>query len=107
MIERLFALVQAWEASGFAGLCVLALLFVVGTLSYMPRFSLYLIGGVVFGLAAIPAAIIGSTIGATRRFPARAHDPARARSSGRIDRRAQAGARRSPRSMPKAGGSSR
>ena len=68
MIERLFALVQDWEASGFAGLCVLALLFVIGTLSYMPRFSLYLIGGVVFGFAAIPAAIIGSTIGATGAF---------------------------------------
>ena len=66
MTERLFALVQEWQ--GFAGLCVLALLFVAGTLSYMPRFSLYLIGGVVFGLAAIPAAIAGSTVGATAAF---------------------------------------
>jgi uncharacterized membrane protein YdjX (TVP38/TMEM64 family) len=64
--ERLFALVQEWQ--GFAGLCVLALLFVAGTLSYMPRFSLYFVGGVVFGLAAIPAAIVGSTIGATAAF---------------------------------------
>lgn len=68
MIERLFTLVQAWEASGFAGLCVLALFFVIGTLSYMPRFSLYLIGGVVFGFAAVPAAVLGSTVGATGAF---------------------------------------
>src|SRR5690242_1463853 len=34
----------------------------------MPRFSLYLIGGIVFGVAAIPAAIIGSTLGATVAF---------------------------------------
>ena len=68
MIERLFALVQAWQAQGLAGLCVLALFFIVGTLSYMPRFSLYLVGGLVFGFAAIPAAIVGSTIGATAAF---------------------------------------
>jgi uncharacterized membrane protein YdjX (TVP38/TMEM64 family) len=66
VIERLFALVQEWQ--GLAGLCVLALVFVAGTLSYMPRFSFYLVGGVVFGFAAIPAAIAGSTIGATAAF---------------------------------------
>jgi uncharacterized membrane protein YdjX (TVP38/TMEM64 family) len=68
VIERLFALVQSWEGSGLVGLCVLAMLFVIGTLSYMPRFSLYLVGGVVFGFAAVPAAIIGSTVGATGAF---------------------------------------
>jgi uncharacterized membrane protein YdjX (TVP38/TMEM64 family) len=68
VIERLFALVQSWEGSGLVGLCVLTLLFVIGTLSYMPRFSLYLVGGIVFGFAAVPAAIIGSTIGATGAF---------------------------------------
>jgi uncharacterized membrane protein YdjX (TVP38/TMEM64 family) len=65
VIERLFAIVLEWQAQGFAGLCVLALFFAAGALSYMPRFSLYLIGGVVFGFAAVPAAIVGSTIGAT------------------------------------------
>jgi uncharacterized membrane protein YdjX (TVP38/TMEM64 family) len=65
VIEGLFALVQGWEALGFAGLCILALAFALGSLSYMPRFSLYAIGGLVFGLAAIPAAIIGSCVGAT------------------------------------------
>ena len=53
---------------GFVGLCVLALLFTLGTLTYMPRFTLYSIGGLVFGLAAIPAAIIGSTVGAIVAF---------------------------------------
>jgi uncharacterized membrane protein YdjX (TVP38/TMEM64 family) len=65
VIERLFALVQDWEALGLAGLCILALTFALGSLSYMPRFSLYTIGGLVFGWAAIPAAIIGSCVGAT------------------------------------------
>ena len=68
MIERLFALAQAWAELGFVGLCVLALLFTLGTLTYMPRFTLYSIGGLVFGLAAIPAAIIGSTVGAVVAF---------------------------------------
>jgi uncharacterized membrane protein YdjX (TVP38/TMEM64 family) len=68
VIEALFAFVRDWQAHGLTGLGVLAVLFVAGTLSYMPRFSLYLIGGIVFGLAAIPAAIIGSTVGATAAF---------------------------------------
>jgi uncharacterized membrane protein YdjX (TVP38/TMEM64 family) len=65
VIDRLFQLVQAGETQGILGIGVLAVIFALGSLTYMPRFSLYAIGGVVFGFAAIPAAVIGSTIGAT------------------------------------------
>src|SRR5688500_16164838 len=40
----------------------------LGTLSYMPRFTFYSIGGAVVGLAAIPAAIVGSVVGAAIAF---------------------------------------
>ncbi len=68
MIERLHELIQACEALGYAGLIGVAAVFAVGSLSYMPRFTLYAIGGLVFGLPAIPAAVVGSTIGATLAF---------------------------------------
>jgi uncharacterized membrane protein YdjX (TVP38/TMEM64 family) len=68
LVDRLFALAQDWQALGFAGLCLLALVFALGSLTFMPRFTFYSIGGLVFGLAAIPAAVIGSTIGATLAF---------------------------------------
>jgi uncharacterized membrane protein YdjX (TVP38/TMEM64 family) len=66
--ERLLSLAQAWAELGVIGLCALALVFALGTLTFMPRFTFYSIGGLVFGLAAIPAAIIGSVIGAAIAF---------------------------------------
>jgi uncharacterized membrane protein YdjX (TVP38/TMEM64 family) len=66
--DRLYAFAQQWEALGFAGLCLLALVFALGSLSFMPRFTFYAISGLVFGLVAIPAAVIGSTVGGTIAF---------------------------------------
>ena len=68
LADRLYAFAQAWEALGFAGLCLLALVFALGSLTFMPRFTFYAISGLVFGLAAIPAAVIGSTIGGAIAF---------------------------------------
>ena len=68
MADRLYAFAQQWEALGLAGLGLLALVFALGSLSFMPRFTFYAISGLVFGLAAIPAAVIGSTIGATLAY---------------------------------------
>jgi uncharacterized membrane protein YdjX (TVP38/TMEM64 family) len=68
LAERLYAFAQGWEAMGLVGLCFLALAFAVGSLTFMPRFTFYSISGLVFGLLAIPAALIGSTIGATLAF---------------------------------------
>lgn len=68
MAEHLLAFAKGWEGLGFAGLCALAFVFALGTLSVMPRFTFYSIGGAVFGLAAVPAAIIGSLVGAALAF---------------------------------------
>jgi uncharacterized membrane protein YdjX (TVP38/TMEM64 family) len=68
LAEQLLALARGWEGLGFLGLCLLALVFLAGTLSFMPRFTFYSISGAVFGLAAIPAAIAGSVIGAGAAF---------------------------------------
>jgi uncharacterized membrane protein YdjX (TVP38/TMEM64 family) len=68
LAEQLLALARGWEALGILGLCALALVFALGTLSLMPRFTFYSIGGAVFGLAAIPAAIAGSLLGAALAF---------------------------------------
>ena len=68
MADRLYAFAQDWQALGLAGLAVLALVFALGSLTFMPRFTFYAISGLVFGLSAIPAAVIGSTVGATLAY---------------------------------------
>ena len=68
MAEQLLAFARGWEGLGVLGLGALALVFLLGTLTFMPRFTFYSIGGAVFGLAAIPAAIAGSLIGAAIAF---------------------------------------
>src|SRR4029453_10457917 len=68
LAERLYAFAQSWEAPGFVGLCFLALVFALGSLSFIPPFTFYSISGLTFGLAAMPAAIIDSTIGAPLAF---------------------------------------
>jgi uncharacterized membrane protein YdjX (TVP38/TMEM64 family) len=68
LAEQLLAFARGWQGLGLPGLCALALVFMLGTLTVMPRFTFYSISGVVFGLAAIPAAIIGSVIGAAIAF---------------------------------------
>ena len=69
MIERLHELIQACEALGYAGLIGVAAVFAVGSLSYMPRFTLYAIGGLVFGLPAIPAVPANSCSTSARETP--------------------------------------
>jgi len=68
LADQLYAFARGWEDLGPLGLLMFGLIFVVGTLTFMPRFTFYAIGGLVFGIAAIPAALIGSTIGATLAF---------------------------------------
>ena len=41
MAEQLLALARSLEALGLAGLCLLALAFALGSLTYMPRFAFY------------------------------------------------------------------
>jgi uncharacterized membrane protein YdjX (TVP38/TMEM64 family) len=68
VIEKLTAAVQSWQEFGVAGLAGLALIFALGALTFLPRFTFYAIGGLVFGFAAIPAAVIGTTAGAAIAF---------------------------------------
>ena len=68
MADRLYAFAQDWQGLGLAGLGLLALVFALGSLTFMPRFTFYAISGLVFGLSAIPAAVIGSTVGATLAY---------------------------------------
>jgi uncharacterized membrane protein YdjX (TVP38/TMEM64 family) len=68
VIDALAATVQAWEGTGANGLAALAFVFAVGALVYVPRFTFYILGGLVFGFAAAPAAIVGTVVGATLAF---------------------------------------
>jgi uncharacterized membrane protein YdjX (TVP38/TMEM64 family) len=49
---------------GDVGLIVLALAFVFGALTFIPRNLMCFIGGIVFGLSAFPVALISATLGA-------------------------------------------
>src|SRR5215211_4445270 len=49
---------------GDVGLIVLALAFVFGALTFIPRNLMCFIGGTVFGLSAFPVALISATLGA-------------------------------------------
>jgi uncharacterized membrane protein YdjX (TVP38/TMEM64 family) len=64
--SSIIAAVQAWQ--GLGGLGALTLLFTLGALLYVPRFALYLVGGAIFGMLAIPAALLGTTVGAVIAF---------------------------------------
>lgn len=66
MRDGLIAIAQAWE--GPSGLCALTSLFIFGAMFYVPRFALYITGGAIFGWAAIPAALVGTTAGAAFAF---------------------------------------
>ena len=68
MIESLIATVEAWHDTGLTGVAALTLVFALGALAYVPRFTLYILGGLVFGLAAAPAAILGTVAGAVVAF---------------------------------------
>src|SRR5262245_60240656 len=68
MFETAFDLIRAWGELGAAGFALLAATFVLGALAFVPRAPLCLIGGLVFGLAAIPIALLASTAGAVTAF---------------------------------------
>ena len=50
------------------GLLSLGVLFFIGALTFIPRTATCIVGGLVFGLAAFPVALIGSTLGAVTGF---------------------------------------
>jgi uncharacterized membrane protein YdjX (TVP38/TMEM64 family) len=68
MFETALHLIWAWGELGAAGLALLAATFMLGALAFVPRAPLCLIGGLVFGLSAIPIALLASTGGAVAAF---------------------------------------
>jgi uncharacterized membrane protein YdjX (TVP38/TMEM64 family) len=66
--EAFTATLHAAQDSTFLGPALLAAALAFGALFYVPRFSLYLLGGLLFGFVAAPAAVIGSTLGAVAAF---------------------------------------
>src|SRR5262249_15642548 len=50
------------------GLFSLGVFFFIGALTFIPRTPICIVGGLIFGLAAFPAALIGSTLGAVTGF---------------------------------------
>jgi uncharacterized membrane protein YdjX (TVP38/TMEM64 family) len=68
MLESAIGLIEAWHESGAAGIALLALLFVIASLTFVPRAPLCVAGGLIFGFSAIPVALLGSTAGAVLAF---------------------------------------
>ena len=68
MTETLLELVHNWEGLGLFGLAGLTVLFVLGGLVYVPRFALCITGGLIFGFATAPVALVGSTLGSVAAF---------------------------------------
>jgi uncharacterized membrane protein YdjX (TVP38/TMEM64 family) len=57
-------IIHAWGNSGLYGQSVLGGIFVLSGLIWIPRQPLCVVGGLVFGMAAVPVVLIGSTVGA-------------------------------------------
>jgi len=68
LIEKLTVVVQSWQEFGVVGLAGLALIFALGALTFLPRFTFTPSAAWCFGFAAIPAAVIGTTAGAAIAF---------------------------------------
>src|SRR5215471_13907238 len=56
------------ESIQHGGLLALGLVFFVGALVFLPRPPICIVGGLLFGFAAFPVAIAGSTLGAVVAF---------------------------------------
>jgi uncharacterized membrane protein YdjX (TVP38/TMEM64 family) len=68
MSETALHLIRAWGELGPPGLLLLAAIFIVGAMAFLPGPALCLIGGLVFGVSAVPVALLASTAGAVLAF---------------------------------------
>jgi len=68
MIESFFPLPVSGQLTEEVGLFSLGIICFVGALTFIPRTPTCILGGVVFGLAAFPVALVGSTFGAVVAF---------------------------------------
>jgi uncharacterized membrane protein YdjX (TVP38/TMEM64 family) len=68
MIDSLFPLFASGQLAGKGGLLSLGIVCFVGALAFIPRTPICILGGLMFGLAAFPVALVGSTFGAVVAF---------------------------------------
>jgi uncharacterized membrane protein YdjX (TVP38/TMEM64 family) len=66
--DFLLQLALGWKESGLLGWAALASTFVLASCIIIPRTVICVIGGFVFGFAAVPIAVIGSTAGSVLAF---------------------------------------
>jgi len=68
MIESFFPLPVSGQLTEEVGLFSLGIICFVSALTFIPRTPTCILGGIVFGLAAFPVALVGSTFGAVVAF---------------------------------------
>jgi len=68
MIESFLSVSSSGGPLQGSGLLSLGVIFVVGALTFVPRTPICILGGLIFGLAAFPVALVGSTLGAVVAF---------------------------------------
>jgi uncharacterized membrane protein YdjX (TVP38/TMEM64 family) len=68
MIQVFIQAVQGWRELGTAGLGALAVAFVIGAMTFVPRPPMCIISGLVFGFIAIPVVLLASTLGSVLAF---------------------------------------
>src|SRR5262245_52521557 len=68
MTENILTFFAGGGWAGERGLLALGLLFFIGALTFLPRAPACIAGGLLFGFAAFPVALVGSTCGAVVAF---------------------------------------
>jgi uncharacterized membrane protein YdjX (TVP38/TMEM64 family) len=68
MIESFLSSVLSGDFSRDTGLLSLGIVFSLAALAFIPRPPLCILGGLIFGLAAFPVALAGTTLGAVSAF---------------------------------------
>src|ERR1044072_3770138 len=68
MIETLLAWLSSGGMGRGAGLVSLGLIFSLAALAFIPRPPICILGGLIFGFAAFPVALAGTTLGAVLAF---------------------------------------
>jgi uncharacterized membrane protein YdjX (TVP38/TMEM64 family) len=68
MIDTLLALLSSGDVGRETGLVSLALVCSLAALAFIPRPPICILGGLIFGIAAFPVALAGTTLGAVMAF---------------------------------------
>jgi uncharacterized membrane protein YdjX (TVP38/TMEM64 family) len=68
MTEILQQFISSPTGPGLVGIATLSAVFFLGSLSFVPRHPVCMVGGLTFGLSAIPIALLATTAGAVLAF---------------------------------------